>query len=337
MMEIPRPPAGGVWFVTGARGFVGRWLLRRLSQAGCEVLAVGRTPPEELPPGVSFVACDITNAEAVSAAVAGRSIRYGVHLAAYVGDWGPRSEYEATNVAGTRHVLTALVEGGASCVIHISSISVMGFHPAPDSDELVMPFGSGDAYSDTKAAGEQIARELQQRGAPVVILRPGDIHGIGSDPWVERPLKMMRSGQMMLVGGGQGHYGPVHVENLIDAIFLAVQVPSARGQTYIITDGRNDITIGEWFRRLAQATGAPPPHRNMPAGVVSGVGLLLEGLATVFGFKPPITRNAVRYITRTGGYSIDKARRELGYSPRLSLEEALVEIGRYYGDSGSGR
>lgn len=337
MNNIPRPPSEGAWFVTGARGFVGRWLLRRLSQAGCEVVAVGRTPPEELPPGVHFVACDITDAAAVAAAVAGRPIRYGVHLAAYVGDWGPRSEYDATNVEGTRQVLTSLVQAGVSTVIHISSISVMGFHPGPNSDELVLPFGSGDAYSDSKAAGEQVARDLQAQGAPVVILRPGDIHGIGSDPWVERPLKMMRSGQMMLVDGGKGHYGPVHVQNLIDAIFLAVQVPSARGQTYIITDGRNDITIGDWFQMLAKATGAPPPTRNMPAGVVSGLGLVLEGLARVFGFKPPITRNAVRYITRSGGYSIDKARRELGYSPRVTVEEALAEIGQHYGSGGSGR
>jgi dTDP-4-dehydrorhamnose reductase len=197
-------PSAGVYFVTGALGFIGTHLLRRLVDAGCEVVAADAARPTTSLAGVRHVHCDITRRDSVRAALAGVRPDFGVHLAAKVGDWGAASDYDAVNVAGTRHVLEELHAAGARGIVHTSSIAAMGFTPGHDAGETVLPVvDTFDAYSRTKAEGELVARDLQQAGAPVVIIRPGDVYGPGCEPWVLRPVRMMRKRQMVFVDGGR--------------------------------------------------------------------------------------------------------------------------------------
>lgn len=325
--EPAPPPPPGTYFITGASGFIGTHLTRRLVMAGCHVVAADQRPPSAPAEGsVTRVACDITDRASVERAVGVRPIDYAIHLAARVGDWGDRREFERVNVDGTRTTLDVLWKAGAKGMIHISSIAAMGFEPGMDADEDVHPQTDGDLYSATKAGGELVAKELQAAGAPIVIIRPGDVYGPGSEPWVERPVRMMRSHQMFLVDGGTGHFGHVYVDNLIDGMLLALSKQAALGRTYILTDTEQRTTFAAYFRRLAEAAGVPPPRLAIPRGAAMLLARGYEVAADRFGFAPQITETAVRFVTKHCSYSIVRARRELGYAPRVNLEEGLRRI-----------
>jgi nucleoside-diphosphate-sugar epimerase len=156
--------------VTGAGGFIGGAVCRRLREDGAEVVGL------DLPAaaarveavGARFVACDVTDAGAVRAAL--EDVPHVVHTAAIVSDWGPMEEFVRVNVGGTRNVLEAAV--GAERVVHVSSVAIWGHDFAQDVDEDSEPRPCGVPYIDTKGASDVLAR---QHGATVV--RPGDVYG----------------------------------------------------------------------------------------------------------------------------------------------------------------
>lgn len=325
----PVLPPPGRTLLTGAAGFIGAHMLTRLLDAGSEVLCVDLEPPRVIPPGARFVRCDLRDRGSVHAALDGERVDYAVHLAARVGDWGPRAAYESINVHGTRWALDGALAAGARSVVHLSSIAAMGLDAGDRADETVAPIVDGDPYSASKAAGERVARELQEAKAPVVIVRPGDVYGVGSVPWVVRPVQMLRAGTLVLVDGGKGHFAHTHVDNLIDGIFLALGNPAALGETLIVTDDAG-CTMGAYFRRLAEAVGAAPPRVSLPFAVARGLAGVLEAGARLTGTPPPFTRVSVDFMHRRGSFCIDKARRELGYTPRVDLDAGLAAIGRHY-------
>lgn len=329
------PIAPGRYLVTGASGFIGARLVRRLLDAGCEVTAADLAPPPVIPAGLRYVRVDVRDRDSVQAAVRPGEVDYAVHLAAKVGDWGPLREYEAVNVSGTRHVLEALGRAGVKRAVHLSSIAAMGLDAGDLADESVGPLATGSPYEATKGASEMVARELQRAGAPLVIVRPGDVYGVGSVPWVVRPVALLRARKMVLVDGGRGHFAHVHVDNLLDAVLLALGNERAEGETFIVTDGDTRCTIGEYFARLADAAGAPRPTLSVPAPAARALALVMESVARLTGRPPDFTRVAVDFVLRRGSFRIEKAREALGWSPRVSLDEGLAAIARHYRDGGS--
>jgi len=336
MTSLPAPlPPRGTYFVTGASGFIGSHLVRRLLGGGCTVIGADRNVGGGGMAGVTYVECDITSRSQVRAALAGRAIDHAIHLAALVGDWGERSAYERVNVDGTRNVLEEVVAAGAKSVVHISSIAAMGFEPGMNAGPEVRPVPEGDPYSSTKAKGELVARSLQVKGAPIVVIRPGDVIGPGSEPWVKRPIRMIKSRQMMFVDGGNGHVGHVYVDNLIDAMLLALATEEAKGRVYVVTDAEQDTTFKLYFSRLAQIAGMSPPMLNLPKAVALPLAAGIEAAARRFGFAPPFTRTAVHFVTKHCSYSNARAEADLGYVPRVSLEEGLRRIAEAYALEGS--
>ena len=321
----------GLYVVTGGGGFIGSHMIQRLASADRHVLALDIACPDDLPEGVEFASCDIRHAKSVAAALLGREVAFGIHLAGKVGDWGPREEFEAVNVAGTRHVLEALVAAGASQILHVSSIAAMGYDPGMEATELVPPQAAGDPYSDTKAAGEMVAMDLQASGAPITIIRPGDVFGPGSTNWVTRPLDLIQSGKMILVDGGSGHFGHVYVDNLLEGMLLALSQTDAIGQTYILTDAAQNTTFKTYFGKLALAVGSSPPRVSIPKSAAMALGAAMETAARTFDFGPWITRTAVRFITKHCSYSIVKAVKDLGYAPTVTLDEGIRRIAVSYG------
>lgn len=332
--HVPVLPPPGRYVVTGGSGFIGARLLWRLAAAGREALALDVRAPSTVAPGHGFEHCDLRDAARVKCVLASYAPDYVVHLAARVGDWGSFTDFEAINVTGVRHVLDAAVASGARRIVHVSSIAAMGFDAGAIADESVGPFATGDPYSATKGAGEMVAREFQRVGAPVVVLRPGDVYGVGSVPWVERPVALMRAGRMVLVEGGHGHFAHVHVDNLLDALLLALSCEGAVGETFLVTDGDTHCTIGAYFRRLAEAAGVPPPTRSVPRIAARALGAVMEFGARVTGRPPAFTRVAVDFVLRRGSFSIEKARRVLHWAPRVDLDEGLAEIRAHYQGGG---
>ncbi|MEA2474033.1 MAG: hypothetical protein QOE06_1948, partial [Thermoleophilaceae bacterium] len=245
-----------------------------------------------------------------------------IHLAARIGFGGTHDEFWPINVAATRHALDAAVSGGARRFVHTSSIVTFGndFPDGVDETHPVRPTGA--PYTDTKIAAEQVVLAAHAAGEiPCTIVRPGDVYGPRSRPWVILILEAIKSRQFLLPAHGRGIISPVYVDNLVDGYVLAASAPGDEGQIFTITDGVG-VECNEFFAHHHRWLGAKGPRT-----VSTRTAVLLAGASEralrLAGRETEVNANAARYLARSGTYSIEKARSVLGYEPAVGLEEGL--------------
>ena len=278
--------------VTGAGGFIGRAVCERLRADGRAVRGIDLRGAD--------VAADVADPGAVAAALDGCAAV--VHAAAIVEEGGRMEDYVRVNTRGTRNVLDAVGDGRA---VVLSSVAVWGYDFRADQDEATPPKPCGNPYIDTKGATETLAL---LRGATVI--RPGDVHGPGSRPWIVRPLEAMRSGTFVLPGRGDGVMTPVYVDDLVDAIVRALDTPGAAGRAYTVWDG-NPVPAREFFAHHARWAGRKLRTVPRPLAVLGA------------RLTPGIHPDALRFVSRAAAYPNARARDELGWTPRVSLEEGM--------------
>ncbi|HVE67855.1 MAG TPA: NAD-dependent epimerase/dehydratase family protein [Solirubrobacteraceae bacterium] len=298
--------------VTGAGGFIGAAVCRRLAGEGVEVAGLDLPGTEERvrATGAGFAACDVTDAPAVAQAL--RGVPHVVHTAAIVSDWGPMDAFVRVNVDGTRNVLDAARD--AERVVHVSSVAIWGHDFDHDVHEDSEPRPSGDPYVDTKGASDVLART---RGATVV--RPGDVYGPGSTPWAIRPLAGLRSRRLAVPP--RGVMTPVYIDDLVELIRLALVHPDAAGRAFVGWEGP-PVAVRDFFDRYARMAGrrrAPV----LPLPVLKVAAAADEGLARLRGRAPTATRWAVSYLARTAAYRASRAQEVLGWRPRVGLDEGM--------------
>jgi len=310
--------------VTGASGFIGGRLAERLAtEEGVRVRALVRNPRkakrlEKLP--LEIVEGDLLDPQSLSRAVEGCDLVF--HCAALVRMTGVKKKFYQVNVEGTENILKAAVQAGAKKFIHMSSVAVYGLNPPDGADENTAYEPCGNLYCDTKIASEEIVWAYhRERKLPVVVIRPTIAYGPHSKAWTLWPVKLINSGQMMLINEGTGLCNYVYIDNLIDATLMATKRDASVGQAYIIAD---DIALPwkEFFGCYAQMAGKPQ-MRSVPEGLGKIVALGMEITSKFTGKPPKLSRQDVGFLTRKARFSIEKARRELGYQPRLSLKEGM--------------
>lgn len=318
--------------VTGATGFIGGHLARRLLEVGRPIRVLCRKGSErKLPSRVGkeaeVVYGDLKDQASLRAAADGSCRVY--HCAGHVSDWGRPEEFEAMNVRGTELLAQAALEGGAERFIHFSSIAAFGT-PAPDYFDDDSPLAeSRDSYSRTKAEGEKVVLSFSDR-LPVTILRPAVVYGPGGT-WLEEPLKMIELGKMFLLGGGKGTCHPTYIENLLDAALLVSDHPKALGRGYIVTDG-DSVPFHEYFNSIAKIAGRPPIARSIPLPVARAMAAGFEGFARLAhsSSRPLLTRAALGMVTTESRVSIKRIRDELGFEPRYTFHAAMDELAGWY-------
>jgi len=323
--------------VSGATGFLGAHLARLLVRQGyrVRVLAHKRRPAEDLAAqgvegSVEVVEGDLLDPASLARATSGQRIVF--HTAGKVSDWGPREEFFAVNVEGTRKLLAACRQTGVARLVHVSSLTVLGL---PRTGELITeetPYAAvRDPYSASKAEGERLVREADagggQGGLETTIIRSGVIWGPGDATFVPRMAALLRKRAFPLIGGGRNLIGLSHVENLARGLILAAGSPAAAGQVYHLTDGE-EITARQAIEAIANACGAPPSRVSLPFWAVYGAAALVEGAARLARrtTPPPVTRYAVRLMACDCRYDIGKARRELGYRPTVTFRDGVAGL-----------
>lgn len=303
--------------ITGAAGFIGRTLTDRLRAEGAEVVGLDMQTDK----GAGIVAGDITEAGGWQSAAEGCDTV--IHTAAAVtntatGDFGWR-----VNVLGTKHVIDAAAQAGAERFVHLSSVRAFSDVDFPDGvteDHPVRPDGS--VYVDTKIASEQVALQAHAEGrVTTTVIRPGDVYGPGSRPWTVLIVEAIQKGQFLLPAMGRGVFSPAYVDNLIDGVLLATSKPEGAGQVFTISDGLG-VTTKEFFGHYFRMLGRKGP-RCVPTPVAMALVAGPEVAGKVSGHRTEISRESMRYFTRTGTYSIEKARRLLGYEPAVGLEQGM--------------
>ena len=303
-------------FLTGALGFIGRAIADRYAAEGWEVRGVDLTAD----PGRGVVAGDVTRPGPWQEHAAGCEVF--VHLAARIGLGGTHDEFFPINVAATRHALDAAVRGGARRFVHTSSIVTFGndFPDGVDESYPVRPTGA--PYTDTKIASEQVVLAAHADGEiPCTIVRPGDVYGPRSRPWVVLILEAIKARQFVLPARGRGIFSPAYVDNLVDGYVLAASHTGAEGQVFTISDGIG-VECREFFAHHHRWLGARGP-RTVPTPVALAIAGAAERALRLAGRETEVNTGAVRYLARPGTYSIEKARSMLGYEPAIGLDEGL--------------
>lgn len=302
--------------VTGGAGFIGGALCRRLAGAGAEVVGLdleAAAADRVLAAGADFIECDITDRPALEPALEGAEIV--VHTAAIVSDWGPMSAYVRVNVAGTANVIGAARAVGAGRVVHVSSVVVYGYDSPAELDETAPRRTCGIPYIDTKSASDALACR-----AGAIVIRPGDVYGPGSIPWTLRPVEAIRAGRFALVGGGEGIMLPVYIDDLVEAIVAGIE-RGEPGRAYAAWDGE-PATFGQFFNRYAEMLGKGE-LRRLPRQMLFAVGAAMEASARLTGRAPTLTRNALTLVSRRGTVSTRRIREELGWEPKVPLDEGM--------------
>lgn len=223
---------------------------------------------------------------------------------------------------GTHNTLSAAVAGGAERFVQVSSVTVFGID-FPDGVREEHPVRlMGVPYVDTKIAGEQVVLQAHAEGRIAVsVVRPGDVYGPGSRPWLLTPLQELARGRMVLPARGQGVHSPIYIDDLVEGIAATAAAPAAAGQVITLSCARG-VSTGEYFGRIAAMAGRGPV-RTAPTAVLVALTGALARAERLRGTPGEVNPNAVRYLTRTGGYSIEKASRLLGFAPKVTLEQGM--------------
>jgi nucleoside-diphosphate-sugar epimerase len=321
--------------VTGGTGFTGTHLTRRLLAEGHEVVVVdnqpGRFSRELERLGATILIGSVADRGLIARAARDCALVY--HLAAAFRKVNlPRAEYRQTNVDGTRVVLEAAAGNGVQKVVYCSTCGVHGDVRQWPADESA-PIAPADYYQATKYEGEIAVREFVERGLPAVILRPAAIYGPG-DP--ERFLMLFRrvqTGRFLMFGDGRVHYHPLYVDNLVDAFLLAAASPRRHGEAYLIADEQY-YTLNALVEAIGQALGVRVKIVHCPFGPLRLAALLCEAAFKLLPAEPPLFRRRADWFRQNRAFDIRKAKAELGYQPKIGLEEGLARTARWYRDHG---
>lgn len=324
--------------LTGANGFVGSNLSRRLLDEGLNPMGVVRetsdlTFIEGL--DLDLAAPGLERVEPLVDIFEGADVVF--HCASLTGDWGPMEDYKKANVENTENVVRAAARAGVSRLVYVGSTVVFGFDGNVNTPETAEKDPEPFPYCVTKLEAEQLVQSLSRElDLEYSIIRPGNVYGPRDRVTSMKLFPFLEDGKFVHVDGGTPLTCPTYVGNLVDALLLVARKEEAAHRDYNITDGL-EITWEEYIDVTCEKLDVDPPGMGVPSLLAYPVACLMEGTYTFFGAEhpPPITRYRIKQVSHDYHFSIDRARRELGYQPRVGLEEGLRRTVDWYRDYAS--
>ena len=320
--------------ITGVTSGVGRRFAEMAIERGHTVRGLVRQPDRDDATalrklGVDTVPGDILDRNSVRALC--EEADAVVHMAALVGDWGPREQFDRINVGGTRVAIEAAADSGAERFVHLSSTSVYG---RPEKGRITERWPTrihGVPYDDSKTASERIAFELgKERGLGVAAVRPPVIYGPYDRNFMPRMLKMIRSGRMVLIDGGTAPMNVVWADHVVDVCLLCLDKQDAVGEAFNVMDtvDQRPPSVREVGETAARAAGLHPPSRSVPYLAATAIAQLVSSAFTLARSSkpPPLTPFVVKLMTLDVIYDSTKAVEKLGWRPQMDPLEGIAQF-----------
>ncbi len=315
--------------VTGGGGFLGSAIVRQLLARGDQAISFSRGEYQELAAlGVEQRRGDLSDLEAVVEAARGCDVVF--HVAAKAGIWGDFEEYYRANVTGTENVIEACRRLGIERLVYTGSPSVVfdGSDVEGGDESLPYPTHFEAHYPHTKALAEQAVLAANSPTLATVSLRPHLIWGPGDNHLVPRIVAKARAGALKRIGNRPCLVDTVYVENAAEAHLNAADRlksgSTPAGKAYFISNGE-PVPLWDMVNRILAAAGLPPVMRRVSPGIAYGAGVVCETIWKVLHLsgEPPMTRFVAKELATAHWFDISAARTDLGYHPRVSIEEGL--------------
>jgi len=307
--------------VTGASGRLGRHLVEALLKRNFKVRALLHAGADtNFPKKVEIFPGDVRDIKTIEPAVTGVNFVY--HLAALLDYSAPKKKLFEINAHGTKNMLEACVRKAHSIgrFIYCSSTAVFGKRPLEIPTNELTPCHPTDNYGASKLMAEKIVGEYKKK-LPVVIVRPAVIYGRGFTEGFFQVFKMLEKGKMRMIGSGENVIPFVHVKDVIQALLLAGEREKAVGETYIIAGGENK-TQKELLEMASNELNVKPPEEKIHH--------LMARLMVKFSSKTGFGDEHLDLLASHRMFSISKAKKDLGYSPKIKLEEGVREMVEYF-------
>ncbi len=330
-----RIPAGTPVLVTGATGFTGIVLTRKLVEAGLKVSALARkssdlTPLEDL--DIQWFRGDVFDKETIQKCVAGQE--YVFHVAAAFRDAkSSEKDYWNVHVKSTQLIVNEVLKNpDFKRYIHISTIGVHGHIADPPATEEYR-FAPGDGYQRTKLEAEHWLNDFATKNElSYTIVRPAAIYGPG-DRRLVKLFKMALKAYFPLLGKGKCMYHLVHVDDLTNTFIIAATHPDAQGQTFI-SGAEEPIAISDIAKIVAEHFGRTSRVLRLPIWPFFLAGDICEAICKPLNIEPPIYRRRVAFYSKDRNFDISKMRNVLGYSPLHSNKDGIIETADWYVEKG---
>ncbi|HEY5550529.1 MAG TPA: NAD-dependent epimerase/dehydratase family protein [Opitutaceae bacterium] len=326
-------PEASPVLITGASGFIGGRLAERLLREGRSVRCYSRREiPAPAKQGAEVITGELDDPRRLAEACKGVGTVF--HVAGRVGVWGPAAPFFRVNEGGTRAVIGACRRADVPRLVQTSSPSVVynGSDLSGIDESAPLCTKAPCAYPTSKAAAERVVASANSKPLRTVSLRPHLVWGAGDRNVVPRALALAKSGRLRIVGSGTNRVDLTHIENVVDAHLLAEAAllasdSVAAGRAYFITNGE-PVVLWDFINELCVAAGIPPvrKHISLPAAMAAGAALELAWTLLRRRSDPPMTRFVAKELATDHFFSIEAARRDLGYSPRVSMAEGMREL-----------
>ncbi len=322
--------------ITGATGLLGGHLIKELRERGEAIRALvlpGENTERLVEQGVEVVRGDITDANTLGAAV--KEIELLFHLAGMMGVWRPLAAYRLVNVTGSANLYQAAQQAGVRRFVHTSSHTVygLGYGRFLTEQDALRP--DPDPYSLTKAEGDRLMRRLLLSSqVETVILRPGTFFGPGDRLHFGRMAQKVKDGKGLILGRGDNALPFCYVTDVVQGFLLAAYHEHAPGNVYNITNDR-PLTQVEMFNAIADAVGGVRPRLHLPYVPIYYGSIVAERVvAPLTRTKPVVTQLGAMMFGSDNRHSVEKARRELGYEPKVDLHTGIQLAAEWFNAGG---